>query len=86
MHGESWERVWNLLIVMGKFPAMYSYGPMHHLNNMANVAVVTGDSSGIGYETSLLLARNQFTTYGTMRNLNKSEVFRGNCNKDKDFH
>ena len=38
-----------------------------------NVAVVTGGSSGIGYETSLMLARNGFLTYATMRNLNKSE-------------
>ena len=31
------------------------------------VAVVTGSSSGIGYETSLTLARNGFHTYATMR-------------------
>jgi NAD(P)-dependent dehydrogenase (short-subunit alcohol dehydrogenase family) len=31
------------------------------------VAVVTGSSSGIGFETSLLLARNGFFTYATMR-------------------
>src|SRR5919206_2254586 len=37
------------------------------------VAIVTGSSSGIGYETSLTLARNDFLTYATMRNLNKSE-------------
>jgi NAD(P)-dependent dehydrogenase (short-subunit alcohol dehydrogenase family) len=37
------------------------------------VAVVTGSSSGIGYETALMLARNGFLTYATMRNLNKSE-------------
>jgi NAD(P)-dependent dehydrogenase (short-subunit alcohol dehydrogenase family) len=37
------------------------------------VAVVTGTSTGIGYETSLILARNGFLTYATMRNLNKSE-------------
>ena len=37
------------------------------------VAFVTGSSSGIGYETSLILARNGFLTYATMRNLNKSE-------------
>ena len=39
------------------------------------VAVVTGSSSGIGFETSLLLAKNHFRTYATMRNLNKSKVF-----------
>ena len=32
------------------------------------VAVVTGTSSGIGFETSLVLARNKFRTYATMRN------------------
>ena len=37
------------------------------------VAVVTGSSTGIGYETSLTLARNGFLTYATMRTLNKSE-------------
>src|SRR5215208_7398261 len=37
------------------------------------VAVVTGSSTGIGYETSLILAKNGFLTYATMRNLNKSE-------------
>src|ERR687885_1072421 len=37
------------------------------------VAVVTGSSTGIGYETSLILARNGFLTCATMRNLNKSE-------------
>ena len=33
------------------------------------VAVVTGTSSGIGFETSLALARNGFHTYATMRKL-----------------
>ena len=33
------------------------------------VAVVTGSSTGIGFETSLILARNGFHTYATMRNL-----------------
>ncbi|MFQ5940426.1 MAG: SDR family oxidoreductase [Nitrososphaerales archaeon] len=36
------------------------------------IAVVTGSSSGIGLATSLLLARNGFHTYGTMRNVGKS--------------
>lgn len=38
----------------------------------AKVAVVTGSSSGIGFETSVLLARNGFYTYATMRNIDKS--------------
>jgi NAD(P)-dependent dehydrogenase (short-subunit alcohol dehydrogenase family) len=37
------------------------------------VAVVTGSSSGIGFETALTLARNRFLTYATMRNLAKSD-------------
>ena len=36
------------------------------------IAVVTGSSSGIGFETSLLLARNGFYTYATIRSLDKS--------------
>lgn len=39
----------------------------------SSVAVVTGSSSGIGFETSLLLARSGFYTYATMRNLSKSK-------------
>jgi NAD(P)-dependent dehydrogenase (short-subunit alcohol dehydrogenase family) len=42
-------------------------------NYNKNVAIVTGSSTGIGYETSLTLARNGFITYATMRNLNKAE-------------
>jgi NAD(P)-dependent dehydrogenase (short-subunit alcohol dehydrogenase family) len=37
------------------------------------VAVVTGSSTGIGFETSLLLARSGFQTYATMRTLKKSK-------------
>jgi NAD(P)-dependent dehydrogenase (short-subunit alcohol dehydrogenase family) len=40
--------------------------------NKKLVAVVTGSSSGIGFETSLLLAKNGFFTYATMRNVGKS--------------
>ena len=34
-----------------------------------SVAIVTGSSSGIGFETSLTLARNGFYTYATVRKL-----------------
>jgi NAD(P)-dependent dehydrogenase (short-subunit alcohol dehydrogenase family) len=46
------------------------------------VAIVTGSSTGIGYETSLILARNGFLTYATMRNLNKSENIRSVATKE----
>lgn len=42
-------------------------------NRQQQVAVVTGSSSGIGFETSLLLARNGIYTYATMRNQSKSD-------------
>jgi NAD(P)-dependent dehydrogenase (short-subunit alcohol dehydrogenase family) len=35
------------------------------------VVIVTGSSSGIGREISLVLAKNGFITYATMRNLQK---------------
>jgi len=38
-----------------------------------NIAVVTGSSTGIGFETSLFLARNGFYTYATMRDTRKSD-------------
>jgi NAD(P)-dependent dehydrogenase (short-subunit alcohol dehydrogenase family) len=46
------------------------------------VAVITGSSTGIGYETSLILARNGFLTYATMRNLNKSENIKSVATKE----
>jgi NAD(P)-dependent dehydrogenase (short-subunit alcohol dehydrogenase family) len=36
---------------------------------LPEVAIVTGNSSGIGFETSLTLARNGFYTYATVRKL-----------------
>ena len=47
------------------------------------VAIVTGSSSGIGYETALTLARNGFLTYATMRNLSKSDNIKSVTNKEK---
>ena len=40
---------------------------------MEKVAIVTGSSSGIGYETALALARDGYFTYATMRNTSKGE-------------
>ena len=39
-------------------------------------AVVTGSSSGIGFETSLMLAKNGFHTYATVRNADKAKAIR----------
>jgi len=47
------------------------------------IAIVTGSSSGIGYETSLSLARNGFKTYATMRNLDKAKMINEIKNKEK---
>ena len=40
--------------------------------NNQKVAIVTGGSSGIGYATSLLLARSGYYTYASARNIDKS--------------
>lgn len=47
-----------------------------------NIAVVTGTSTGIGFETSLLLARNGFYTYATMRDKRKSDIIEKIANKE----
>ncbi|MGB9169022.1 MAG: SDR family oxidoreductase [Nitrososphaeraceae archaeon] len=47
-----------------------------------NIAIVTGSSTGIGFETSLLLARNGFYTYATMRDKRKSDIIEKIANKE----
>ena len=47
------------------------------------IAVVTGSSSGIGLETSLLLARNGFQTFATMRNIDKGKELSTIAGRDK---
>ncbi len=37
------------------------------------VALITGASTGLGFETSILLAKNGYKVYATMRNLEKQE-------------
>ena len=51
--------------------------------NEKRVAIVTGSSSGIGFEISLMLARNGLTTYATMRDLHKSSALRSIADKEK---
>ena len=46
------------------------------------VAIVTGSSSGIGFETSVILARNGFHTYAAVRNLDKSQPLIDMAKKD----
>ena len=48
-----------------------------------DIALVTGSSSGIGFETALLLARNGFNTYASIRNLEKSKNIAQIGNKEK---
>jgi NAD(P)-dependent dehydrogenase (short-subunit alcohol dehydrogenase family) len=48
-----------------------------------NVALITGSSSGIGFETALLLARNGFLTYASMRNLEKSKNITEIANREE---
>ena len=45
------------------------------------IAVVTGTSSGIGFETSLLLAKNKFRTFATVRNMEKAKDIRNVSDK-----
>ena len=46
---------------------------LYQKRSMEKVAVVTGSSSGIGFETSLALAREGYFTYATMRDVKKAD-------------
>ena len=52
------------------------------MEKQENTAVVTGSSTGIGFETSLLLARSGFYTYATMRDTNKRQIIEKIANKE----
>ena len=51
--------------------------------NRQKVAIVTGSSSGIGYATSLMLARNGFYTYASARNINKSASLQSTADAER---
>jgi len=50
---------------------------------MEKVAIVTGTSSGIGYETALALARDGFYTFATVRNAKKADKILQVAKKEK---
>jgi NAD(P)-dependent dehydrogenase (short-subunit alcohol dehydrogenase family) len=47
------------------------------------VAVITGSSTGIGFETCLLFARNGILTYATMRDLTKADLIQNIAEKER---
>ena len=49
---------------------------------MQKVALVTGSSSGIGFETSLALARDGYHTFASMRDINKAEEIKKIADKE----
>jgi len=49
---------------------------------MEKIALVTGSSSGIGFETSLGLARNGFYTFASMRDVSKSNKIKELAEKE----
>ena len=51
--------------------------------NKQKVAIVTGSSSGIGYATSLMLARKGFYTYASVRNISRSSRLEYEANAEK---
>jgi NAD(P)-dependent dehydrogenase (short-subunit alcohol dehydrogenase family) len=52
------------------------------LDGKQSVAVITGSSSGIGFETALMLGRNGFLVYATMRDLGKRDAIRSIADKE----
>ena len=49
---------------------------------MDKIALVTGSSSGVGYETSLALARDGYFTYATMRDTSKGTKIKEAAKKE----
>lgn len=44
---------------------------------MKKNVIITGTSTGVGFESAILFARNNFKVYATMRNLKKADALKG---------
>jgi short-subunit dehydrogenase len=71
------------LLPISSFTNLYTFDIIVNINLQdVNVPLVTGSPTGIGFETSLLLSRNEFHTYASMRNLEKSRKIANIANRD----
>ncbi|MBN7813338.1 SDR family oxidoreductase [Algoriphagus sp. H41] len=50
--------------------------------NMKKNVIITGTSTGVGFEAAILFAKNNFKVYASMRNLDKSEALREKIQKE----
>jgi NAD(P)-dependent dehydrogenase (short-subunit alcohol dehydrogenase family) len=50
---------------------------------MKKIVVITGTSSGLGFETALLFAQKGYKVFATMRNLDKSDVIQKRITEEK---
>jgi len=57
------------------------------MSSDSKVVIISGSSAGIGRETALLLARNNYKIYASMRNLQKSSELKSIAEKEElDMH
>ena len=50
---------------------------------MEKIVVITGTSTGIGFETALAFAREGYFTYATMRDVSKGDKIKEIAQKEK---
>jgi NAD(P)-dependent dehydrogenase (short-subunit alcohol dehydrogenase family) len=53
------------------------------MSSKQRVVIITGTSSGIGHEIALTMARNDFLTYATLRNLEKEKNLKSVAEKER---